>query len=121
MGSKANKFVSQSLTLALFISLGFFALPMSASAQGSYEEVVLEQELKEATNVLRQQQRESARAQEQGRLQQRLPGQFAILQVQGKAQHAMIAQWKKAHPGESGIKATGGGHKKRFLCQYCSD
>ncbi len=121
MGSKANKFVSQSLTLALFISLGFFALPMSASAQGSYEEVVLEQELKEATNVLRQQQRESARAQEQGRLQQRLPGQFAILQVQGKAQHAMIAQWKKAHAGESRIKATGGVHKKRFLCQSCFD
>ena len=119
MGSTANKLISQSLTLVSFISLGSFALPMSSTAQGSYEEVVLEQELKEATRVLRRQQRESARAQEQGRLQQRLAGQFAVLQVQGKAQHAMIAQWKNAHPGESGIKATGGGHKKRFLCHYC--
>ena len=93
MGSTANKFVSQSLALALFISLGSFALPVSTSAQGSHEEVILEQELKEATRVLRQQQRESARAQEQGRLQQRLAGQFAVQQIQGKAQHAMIAQW----------------------------
>jgi hypothetical protein len=121
MGSTATKFICQSLTLALFISLGSFALPMSSSAQVSYEEVVLEQEIKEATRVLRRQQREAARAQEQGRLQQRLAGQFAILQVQGKAQHAMIAQWKKAHAGESRIKATGGVHKKHFLCQYCFD
>jgi hypothetical protein len=121
MGSKANKFVSQSLTVALLISIGSLTLPASMYAQGSPEGIVLEQELKEATSVLRRQQRESERAQEQGRLRQRLAGQFAILQVQGKAQHAMIAQWKKAHAGESRIKATGGVHKRRFLCQSCFD
>jgi type II secretory pathway pseudopilin PulG len=121
MGSTANKFVSQSLILALLISMGSLTLPASTYAQGSREGIVLEQELKEATRVLRQRQREAARAQEQGRLQQRLAGQFAILLVQGKAQHAMIAQWKKAHAGESRIKTTRGVHKKRFLCQYCFD
>ncbi|MCX5871771.1 MAG: hypothetical protein NTY51_00820 [Deltaproteobacteria bacterium] len=119
MGSTANKFVSRSLMLALFLSLGYLALPVSPAAQGSPEAMILDQELKEATRVLQQQQREAARAQEQVKLQQRLAGQFAILLVQAKAQHAMIEQWKKAHSGESKITARDDVNKKRFHCWFC--
>jgi len=118
MGSIAKKFVSRSLTLALFLSLGYLALPLSPAAQGTPEAVILEQELKESTRVLQQQQREAARAQEQVKLQQRLAGQFAILQVQAKAQHVMIEQWQKAHSSEpnswSSTEARGVVHKKRL-------
>ena len=105
MGSITKKFVSRSLTLALFLSLGYLALPLSPAAQGTPEAVILEQ-------------REAARAQEQVKLQQRLAGQFAILQVQANAQHVMIEQWQKAHSTEptswSFTETRGGGHKKRF-------
>jgi len=118
MGSIAKKFVSRSLTLALFLSLGYLALPLSPAAQGTPEAVILEQELKESTRVLQQQQRGAARAQEQVKLQQRLAGQFAILQVQAKAQHVMIEQWQKSHSSEptpwSSIGGRGVVHKKRF-------
>jgi type II secretory pathway pseudopilin PulG len=118
MGSIANKFVSRSLTLTLFLSLGYLALPVSPVAQGPREAVILDQELKEATRVLKQQQREAQRAQEQVILQRRLGGQFALLQVQATTQHAMIEQWRKAHSSEpnswSSIEARGGVHKNRF-------
>ena len=118
MGSITKKFVSRSLTLALFLSLGYLALPLSPAAQGPPEAVILDQELKESTRVLQQQQREAARAQEQVKLQQRMAGQFAILQVQANAQHVMIEQWQKAHSTEptswSFTEKGGGGHKKRF-------
>ena len=117
MGSIANKFVSRSLTLALFLSLGNAALPVSPVAQGPPEAVILDQELKEATRVLKQQQREADRAQEQLVLQRRLAGQYAMLQVQATAQHAIIEQWRKAHSNEpnswSSIKTRGGVHKRR--------
>ncbi len=118
MGSIANKFVSRSLTLALFLSLGYLALPVSPIAQGPPEMVILDQELREATRVLKQQQREAERAQEQLALQRRLAGQFALLQVQATAQHAIIEQWRKAHSSEpnswSSIEARGDVQKRRF-------
>ena len=118
MGSIANKFVSRSLTLALFLSLGYAALPVSPVAQGPPEVVIFNQELKEATRVLKQQQREAERAQEQLILQRRLAGRFAMLQVEATAQHAIIEQWRKAHSSEpnswSSIEAKGGVHKRRF-------
>ncbi len=105
MGSIAKKFVSRSLTLALFLSLGYLALPLSPAAQGNPEAVILEQ-------------REAARAQEEVKLQQRMAGQFAILQVQANAQHVMIEQWQKVHSTEptswSFTETGGGGHKKGF-------
>jgi hypothetical protein len=118
MGSIANKFVSRSLTLAMCLSLGYLALPVSPVAQGPPEVVIFDQELKEATRVLQQQQREAERAQEQLLLQRRLAGQFAKLQVQATAQHAIIDQWRKAHSSEpnswSSIEARGGVQKRRF-------
>jgi hypothetical protein len=105
MGSITKKFVSRSLTLALFLSLGYLALPLSPAAQGNPEAVILKQ-------------REAVRAQEQVKLQQHLAGQFAILQVQANSQHVMIEQWQKAHSTEptswSFTEKGGGGHKKRF-------
>ena len=59
MGSIAKKFVSRSLTLALFLSLGYLALPLSLAAQGTPEAVILEQRDMEATRVLQQQQSEA--------------------------------------------------------------
>lgn len=105
MGSIAKKFVSRSLMFALFLSLGYLALPMSPAAQGPSEAVILEQ-------------REAARAQEQVKLQRRLAGEFAMLEAQAKAQRVMIDQWQKAHSSEptswSFTEARGGGYKKRF-------
>jgi len=94
VGSIAKKFVSRSLTLALFLSLGHLVLPVSRVAQGPPEAVILEQELKEASRVLRQQQWEDERAREQVILQRRLARQFATLQVKATAQHAIIEQWR---------------------------
>ncbi len=105
--------------LALFLCLGFLALPVSPAAQGSAEAVILEQKLKEATRVLQQRHREAAQAQEQVKRQQRLAGEFAILLVKAKAQHAMIEQWQKAQSSEFKTKARGVVHKKRFHCWLC--
>lgn len=95
MGSITKKFVSRSLTLALFLSLGYLVLPLSRVAQGPPESVILEQELKEASRVLRQQQWEDERAREQLILQRRLARQFATLQVKATAQHAIVEQWRE--------------------------
>jgi type II secretory pathway pseudopilin PulG len=97
MGSIAKKLVSRSLMLALFLSLGSLALPVSPAAQNYPQAVILDQQLKEATRVVQQRQREAVRAQEQEKRQQRLAGQFAILLVKAKAQHAILEQWQKAH------------------------
>ena len=110
MGSIAKKFVSRSLMLTLFLSLGYLALPVSPAAQGSPEAVILEQKLKEATRVLQQRQREAVLAQEQVKSQQLLAGEFAILLVKAKAQHAMLEQWQKAHSSEF-KNARGAVHK----------
>jgi hypothetical protein len=94
MGSTANKFVSLSLTLALFLYLGYLVLLMHQVAQGPPEAVILEQELKEASRVLRQQQWEDERAREQVILQHRLARQFGTLQVKATTRHAIIEQWR---------------------------
>jgi hypothetical protein len=119
MGSIAKKFVSRSLMLTLFLSLGYLALPVSPAAQGSPEVVILEQKAKEAIRVLQQRQREAAWIQEQGKSGQRLAGEFAILLVKAKAQHGMIEKWQKRHFTKSKIKVTGEVHKKRFACWLC--
>jgi hypothetical protein len=105
--------------LALFLSLGYLALPHPSAAQGSPEAVILEQNAKEATRVLQQRQRETALAQDQVKRRERLAAEFAMLLVKAKAQHAMIEQWHKAHSSEFRIKARGGVHKKRFRCSSC--
>jgi hypothetical protein len=95
--------------------LGYLALPVSPAAQGSPEAVSLEKRVKETTRVLQQWQREAARAGEQVKpRQQRLAGEFAILLVKAKAQHAMIEQWQTAHFDEFKIEARAGVRKKRF-------
>jgi hypothetical protein len=114
MGSMAKKFVSRSLMLALFLSPGYLALPMLPAAQGSPEAVILEQKVKEAARVLQQRQREAARAQQQVKRWQPLAGEFAILVVKAKGQHAMIEEWQKAHSSEFKMKARRGVHMKRF-------
>jgi len=113
MGPIAKKFVSRSLMLALFLSLGYLALPASAAAQGSPEAVFLEQKVKEDSRVLQQRQREAARAQEQVKRQQLLARDFAMLMAKAKAQQVMIEQWQKAHSKESKTQAKDGVHKKR--------
>ncbi len=100
MGSIAKKFISRALMLALLLSLGFLALPASPAAQNYPHAVVLEQS-----------QREAARAQQQVTRQQRLAGEFAVLVVKAKAQHAMIEKWRKAHSSELKIRAAAGVHK----------
>jgi hypothetical protein len=120
MGSIAKKFVSRSLMLALFLSLGSLALPVSPSAQDSPEGVILEQELKEATRVLQQHQREAAWAQKRAKAQRVMAGDFQMILLKTKAQHAMIEEWQKAHSIELKIKARGGVHKRRLHCRICS-
>ena len=119
MGSIAKKFVSRSLMLALFLSLGCIALPVSPAAQNYPQAVILEQNVKEATRVMQQRQKEAARAQEQVKRQQRLAGEFAILLVKAKAQQAKIEKWQKAHSSEFRTMAGGGVHKKRSNCWLC--
>ncbi len=83
MGSIAKKFVSRSLMLALFLSLGYLALPVSPAAQNYPQAVVLEQQVKEATRVLQQRQREAARAQKQAKAQRRVAGDICDAPGQG--------------------------------------
>jgi hypothetical protein len=108
MGAITKEFVSRSLMLALFLSLGHLALPGSPAAQNVPQAVVQEQG-----------QRQAALAQEKVARQQRLAGAFAILVVKAKAQHAMIAQWQKAHSGKLKIRTAEDIHKKRFQCPTC--
>ncbi len=114
MGSIAKKFVSRSLMLALFLSLGCLALPVSPAAQSSPEAVILEQKVKEAFRVLQQRQREAARAQEQVKRRQRSDGEFEILLVKATAQHAMMEKWHKAHSKKLKTQVKDGAHKKRL-------
>jgi hypothetical protein len=119
MGSIANEFVIRSLmTFALLLSLVYLAMPVSPVAQSPPAAAPPDQELKEATRVLKQQERAAERAQEQAILQRRLAGQFGILRTQAMEQHAIIKQWKKAQSSESNswssIEARMGFHKKRY-------
>ncbi len=111
MGSIAKKFVSRSLVLALFLSLGYLALPVSPAAQGSREAVILAQKVKEDTRVLQQRKREEARAQQQVKDRERLARGLATLLAKAEAQHAMIKQWHQAQSSKLKIKARGGVHK----------
>jgi hypothetical protein len=119
MGSIAKKFVSRSLMLALFLSLGYLALPVSPAAQTYPQAVVLEQKLKETARVSEQRQKDEAWAQKQAIAQRRVAGEFAILLVKAKAQHAKMEQWQTAHSKELKAQAKGSVHKKRLECRLC--
>ncbi|MDQ1237897.1 MAG: hypothetical protein QG577_81, partial [Thermodesulfobacteriota bacterium] len=67
MGQIAKKFVSRSLMLALYLSLGYLALPPSPAAQASPEAVIMQQKEKEAARHLQQGQKEAVRAQEEAK------------------------------------------------------
>jgi hypothetical protein len=119
MGSIANEFVIRSLmTFALLLSLVYLAMPVPQVVQSSPAAAPPVQELKEATRVLKQQQRAAERAQEKEILQRRLAGQFAKLRVQAMEQHAIIEQWRKAQTSEpdswSSVEARVGFQKKRL-------
>ena len=90
MGSIAKNFISRSLMLFLFLSLGYLAFPVSPAAQNYPQGVVLEQKLKETARVLEQRQKEEAWAQKQAKAQRRTAGEFEMLLVKAKAQHSMI-------------------------------
>ena len=62
MGSIARKVVSRSMMFVLFLNLGYLALPVSPAAQNYPQAVVPEQQVKEATRVLEQRQKEAAQA-----------------------------------------------------------
>jgi len=94
--------------LALLLAMGFLALPVSPAAQNYPPAVVLEQW-----------QREAARVQEHVTRQQRLAGEFAILVVKARAQHAMIDQWRKAHSSELKLRTREGVHRKQLRCSTC--
>src|SRR5208283_423419 len=117
MGPIAKKLVSRSLTLVLFLSLGYLALPVSLAAQNYPQAVILEQQEKEATLVLQQRQREAVRSQEQAKAQRRVAGAFEMLLVKATAEHAKIEQWQKARSKEFKTQAKGGVHKTRFPCR----
>jgi hypothetical protein len=119
MGSIANEFVIRSLmTFALLLSLVYLAMPVPPVALSPPAAAPPDQELKEATRVLKQQQRAAERAQEKAILQRRLAVQFAKLRVQAMERHATIEQWRKAHSSEanswSSIEARGDVQKRRF-------
>lgn len=115
----AKKLVSRSLMLALFISLGYLALPVSLAAQNYPHAVILEQQVKEATRVMQQRQREAVRAQEQAKAQRRAAGAFEILMVKATAEHVKMAQWHKARSKGLKTQAKGGVHKKQLQCRLC--
>jgi hypothetical protein len=120
MGSIAKKFVSRSLMFALFLSLGYLALPVSPAAQNYPEAVILEQKVKETYSVLQQRQREQERLQEQARTQRLLGGEVAIILAKAKAQHAVIEKWRKAHASsQPKTKARAAVHKKPLQCRFC--
>lgn len=119
MGSIAKKLVSLALMLALLLSLGFLALPVSLAAQNYPQAVILEQQVKEATRVLQQRQREAVRAQEQAKAQRRVAGEFEILLVKATAEHARLEQWQKARSKELKKQAKAGVHEKRLQCKLC--
>ncbi len=119
MGSIAKKFVSRSLMLALILSLGYLALPVSLAAQNYPQAVILEQQVKEATRALQQRQREAVRAQEQAKAQRRVAGAFEMLLVKATAEQAKMAQWQNARAKELKTQASGGVHKKRLQCRLC--
>jgi hypothetical protein len=119
MGSIAKKLVSRSLMLALFLSLGYLALPVSLAAQNYPYAVILEQQVKEATRVLQQRQREAVRAQEQDKAQRRVAGAFEMLLVKATVEQAKMEQWHKARSKELKTQAKGGVHKKRLQCRLC--
>jgi hypothetical protein len=119
MGSIANEFVIRSfMTFALLLSLVYLAMPVPPVALSPPAPAPPDQELKEATRVLKQQQRAAERAQEKAILQRRLAGQFAKLRVQAMERHATIEQRRKAHSSEanswSSIEARGDVQKRRF-------
>lgn len=104
MGPIAKKFVSRSLMLVLFLSLGRLALPVSPAAQGPPEAVILEQELKGAARVLQQRQREVTRFQGQTKDRRRVAGELEILLVKAKTQHTTMEQWQKARSSQLKIR-----------------
>jgi hypothetical protein len=119
MGSIAKNFVIRSLMLALFLSLGCLALPVSPAAQNYPQAVVLEQKVKETPRALEQWQKDEARAQKQAKAQRRVAGEFAMLLGKAQAQHAMMNQWHKVHSSEFKIKARRDVHEKHFPCLIC--
>lgn len=119
MGSIVKKLVSRSLMLALFLSLGYLAFPVSPAAQNYPQGVVLEQKLKETARALEQRQKDEVWAQKRAEAQRRTAGEFEMLLVKAKAQHSMIGRWQKAHPSELRTKAREGANKKRLQCRSC--
>ncbi len=69
MGSIAKNFISRSLMLFLFLSLGYLAFPVSPAAQNYPQGVVLEQKLKETARALEQRQKDEAWAQKRAEAQ----------------------------------------------------
>jgi hypothetical protein len=114
MGAIAKKFVTRSLMLALFLFLGNLTLPVSSSAQNYPQAVALEQKVKESAHVLQQRQRDPAPIQEQAKPKRSVAGEFEMLLVKAKAQHATIGQWQKTHYPEPKRRAREGVHKKRL-------
>jgi hypothetical protein len=119
MGSIADKFVSRSLILALFLSFGYLAIPVSLAAQNYPHALILEQQVKEATRVLQQRQREAVRAQEQSKAQRRVARAFEMLMVKATEEHAKMERWHKARSQELKTQAKGRVHKKRLQCRLC--
>jgi hypothetical protein len=114
MGSIAKKFVRRPLMLALFLSLGNLTLPVSSTAQNYPQAVVLEQKANDSAHVLQQRQREPTSSQEQAKAQRSVAGEFEMLLVKAKAQHAMIGRWQKTHYPEPKTRVREGVHKKRL-------
>jgi hypothetical protein len=119
MGSIAKKFVSRSLTLVLFLSLGYLALPVPLAAQNYSQAAILARQVKEASLVLQQRQREAVRAQEQAKAQRRVARAFEMLMVKATAEHAKMERWHKARSQELKTQAKGRVHKKRLQCRLC--
>jgi hypothetical protein len=119
MGSIANEFVIRSLLMfALLLCLVYLAMPAPPGARGPSALAPPDQELKEATRILKRQQRADERAQEQATLQRLLAGQSGMLRIQAMEQRGIVEQWRKAQSGESNswssVEARVGVHKRRF-------
>jgi hypothetical protein len=114
MGAIGKKFANRSLMLPLFLFLGNLTLPVSSAAQNYPQAVVLEQKVKDSVHVLQQRQTGLAPIQEQTKPKRSVAGEFEMLLVKAKAQHAVIGQWQKTHYPEPRKRAREGVHKKRL-------
>ncbi len=119
MGSIAKKFVSRSLMLVLFLSLGYLALPVSPAAQNYPQAVILEQKVRKPLVLWNNGKRTRRGPRSRQKPKDVWPENLRCSWSRLRHSTQMIEQWQKAHSSELKTKAREGVHKKRFHCRSC--